>query len=123
MKKSVLSIALLTGVALTAQANQPSEAEARGLVKDYMSQLKPALMKSMKEGGPVNSIDVCHTKAPQIAHDLTQKSGWKINRVSLKPRAVNAKPDAWEKPFWNVLTLNWPKASQSKAWKFPKLLL
>jgi len=97
MKKSVLSIALLTGVALTAQANQPSEAEARGLVKDYMSQLKPALMKSMKEGGPVNSIDVCHTKAPQIAHDLTQKSGWKINRVSLKPRAVNAKPDAWEK--------------------------
>lgn len=123
MKKSGFSIALLTGVALAAQANQPTETEARGLVKDYMGQLKPALMKSMKEGGPVNSIEVCHTIAPQIAQDLSQKSGWNINRVSLKPRAINANPDAWEKTVLERFDAQLAKGEPIKEMEFSQVII
>jgi len=95
MKKTLLGLssALLAFPAFATSTNE----EARGLVKQFMGELKPALKKGMQKGGPVNAIEVCHTKAPQIAQTLSQKSDWEINRVSLKPRGATAKPDAWEK--------------------------
>ncbi|MDR9498412.1 MAG: DUF3365 domain-containing protein [Hydrogenovibrio sp.] len=95
MKKTLMTVAILAGFGSQAWA-APSNDEARELVKSYMGQLKPELKKGMKNGGPVNAIEVCHSKAPQIAAELSKQSGWHINRVSLKPRAESGQPDAWE---------------------------
>lgn len=71
--------------------------EAKAIAQQFQGQLKPELKKGLQKGGPVHAIEVCHTKAPQIAHKLSQKTGWKINRISLKPRGANATPDLWER--------------------------
>ncbi len=70
--------------------------QARELAKQFVGQLQPELGAAMKAGGPVNAIGVCQTKAPQIAQNLSAKSGWDLKRVSLKNRAATAKADNWE---------------------------
>lgn len=71
--------------------------EAKGIVKQFGGTLKPQLGKAMKSGGPVKAINVCSKQAPAIAHDLSQKTGWLVKRVSLKARnSSTAIPDAWE---------------------------
>lgn len=81
----------------------PDHAEARSIVKEFGGQLVPALKGAMKSAGPVAAIDVCNTKAPAIAKDLSAKhTPWQVNRVSLKPRGASATPDAWE-----TATLKW----------------
>ncbi|MBK8974241.1 MAG: DUF3365 domain-containing protein [Hahellaceae bacterium] len=74
--------------------------EAQAIVQQFAGQLKPALQAAIAEGGPVNAINVCAEKAPEIARSLSEQSGWKVRRVSLKARNPSAVPDAWEK---NVL--------------------
>lgn len=77
-------------------ASDKDLAEARQLVQQFAQQLQPALGQAMRSGGPVEAIDVCKVKAPEIAQNLSQTSGWEVNRVSLKNRAESAKPDLWE---------------------------
>ena len=67
---------------------------SKDVVKEFGMKLKGHLQKAMKSGGPMAAIDVCHTQAPKIAKELSDKTGWDIHRTSLKPRAT--KPDAWE---------------------------
>jgi len=104
MKKQIIS-ALFVALPMTAIANTDIPAkhqEARLLAKEFLGQLKPELGKAMKSGGPVHAVETCHSKAPAIAEALTKKSGWNINRVSLKPRAKTAYADSWE-----TKTLEW----------------
>jgi hypothetical protein len=74
--------------------------EARGLVKEFFGALKGELEAAMKAGGPINAIGTCNLKAPEIAHQLSQRSGWELARTSLKLRNQDNAPDSWEK---NVL--------------------
>ncbi len=72
-------------------------AEAMEVVKRFASRLKPEMKKAMKSGGPVNAIRVCSVMAPAIAREVSRETGWKIRRVSLRPRNPGtATPDAWE---------------------------
>lgn len=75
--------------------------EARSLAQTFQGQLKPALKKGMQTGGPSHAIEVCKSQAPQIAKQLSQQSGWQIQRVSLKPRGANGSPDQWEEATLN----------------------
>jgi len=68
---------------------------SKEVINKFAAQLKGELQKSMKEGGPIQAISVCHEIAPKIAQQLSAETGWDIHRTSLKPRAT--KPDAWEK--------------------------
>lgn len=96
---AILSVAITAAASVSASAAEvaPSNVEeARGLVKMFGGQLKPELQKSMKSGGPVASVEFCHARAPEIAQSVAEKSGWSVNRVSLKPRGATAQPDSWE---------------------------
>lgn len=85
----------------TANANADTEGlqnEGLGLIAQFAGQLKPALVKAMSEGGPVAAVAICSAKAPEIARQLSDSSGWSIRRVSLKTRnATAATPDEWER--------------------------
>ncbi len=76
---------------------QQNVREARNLVKEFGGTLKPLLVSHFKNDGPVAAIDVCSKSAPEIARNLSQKSGWDIKRVSQKPRNIKTgSADAWE---------------------------
>ena len=98
MKTSLL-IVLACGAALgtAIAAEPPAEVlEARGLVKQFGGGLKGRLVEAMKQGGPVNAIEVCHTDAPAIAQKVSADSGWEVARTSLKVRNPGNAPDPWE---------------------------
>ena len=85
-------------IALAADVDQTKlKEEAIGIVKKFGGSLKPELKKAIQAGGPAHAIAVCSDKAPEIAKNLSNETGWKVKRVSLKPRnATSAIPDAWE---------------------------
>ncbi|KUJ71168.1 DUF3365 domain-containing protein [Thiomicrospira sp. WB1] len=122
MKKTWIAATIVAGLSTQAWAT-PTHDEARQLVKSYMGQLKPELKKGMKNGGPVNAIDVCHTKAPQIAADLSEQSGWHINRVSLKPRAKSAQPDAWEEEVLTKFNQQLAEGTNPKKIEFSQTVI
>jgi hypothetical protein len=72
-------------------------AQAKALIKEFATTLQGELQTAMKAGGPVNAVGVCKDKAPAIAADLSEQSGWEVGRTSLKIRnaALNS-PDQWE---------------------------
>jgi len=98
----ITPILVATAVAgLTVASDPPDQAaleqKARSLVRTFAGQLKPALKEALTSGGPVAAIDVCASRAPMIAAQLSEASGWKVTRVSRRPRNINsAQPDAWE---------------------------
>jgi hypothetical protein len=95
---------LMTAVLLIAsplRAEQPQQDELKkqaiNLIKQFGGTLKPELKKALKSGGPAHAINICSEKAPAIAKDLRDSSGWYIKRVSLKARnSSSAIPDSWE---------------------------
>jgi hypothetical protein len=104
MNKPLLAgSALALSAALAATTLQGSETsadyadQAKGLIKQFATTLQGELKGAIKEGGPVNAVQVCKDRAPAIAADLSQESGWAVGRTSLKTRnvALNT-PDAWE---------------------------
>ncbi|RTZ59200.1 MAG: hypothetical protein DSZ32_05650 [Gammaproteobacteria bacterium] len=98
MKKAILTSAILlaAGMAQASEDLTPRIDASRAAVKSFMTQLKGELQAGMKAGGPVNAIDVCHTKAPEITSSVSKEKGWEIGRTSLKPRNPANKPDQWE---------------------------
>ncbi len=91
------SIAVLFLAVLLAPASLASESMARDIAQQFVGQLKPRLVSALQEGGPAHAIEVCAEDAPAIARELSLASGWSVKRVSLKPRNLDAAPDAWER--------------------------
>ncbi|MBF0284239.1 MAG: DUF3365 domain-containing protein [Magnetococcales bacterium] len=75
----------------------PRVAASRAVVQEMGEQLKGELIGALEAGGPAKAIPVCQQKAQVIAGEISQKKGWKVARVSLKPRNPANTPDAWEK--------------------------
>ena len=104
MNPKLIALALSLPVALSFQTAQAEadkaklKKEAVSIVKKFGGTLKPELQKAIKAGGPPHAISVCSEKAPAIAENLRNETGWYIKRVSLKARNnKTAIPDAWEK--------------------------
>ena len=49
----------------------------------------------MKQGGPMAAVGVCNQRAPEIAAQLSEETGFELSRTSLKPRANP--PADWER--------------------------
>lgn len=95
--KRVALLTLVMLVPLAAQAEAPEQAalqKSQEAMKEFGMTLKATLQAAMKEGGPMNAIPICHSEAPKIAQQMSEKYGVDIHRTSLKPRATP--PVAWE---------------------------
>ncbi len=68
---------------------------SRDVTKVFGKTLKGHLQQAMQQGGPLQAIEVCHEIAPQLAGEMSRKTGWDIHRTSLKPRRTP--PDDWER--------------------------
>lgn len=91
----LLALAVVMPAIAEQRATMPDAAEARALVKEFGSTLKGELQAAMQSGGPTAAIEVCHTRAPEIAAQLSTE-GWEVARTSLKPRNPENAPDDWE---------------------------
>jgi len=96
-KKAVPVMLLAAALPVVADQNPdtPDVAEARAMVQKFGGTLKGELVAAMKADGPVAAIEVCNTRAPEIAAELSQGQ-WQVARTSLKTRNDNNAPDAWE---------------------------
>ncbi len=118
---SILAITLLISSFL-ANASQELHRDALGLVKQFGATLKPQLIQAIQQGGPLNAVDVCAIKAPQIARDLSEQSGWNIRRVSLKNRNASAAADAWEQSVLEEFELQLSAGKPSKELEYGALV-
>lgn len=73
---------------------EAARAAAMALLKTLGGELGQAMGD---EGGPQRAIGVCRERAPAIARDLSLEHGWRVTRVSGRPRnALLGTADAWE---------------------------
>jgi hypothetical protein len=99
MRKIVLSLIALGLAACQSVSNEELDrrtAESRAVTMEFMKTLKGELQTAMKAGGPVNAIQVCNKRAPEIAAGFSEKKGWMVARTSLKYRNPDNAPDPWE---------------------------
>lgn len=91
--------AALAGLMLSAHAaDDPILLEARAAATTLPAKLLTALNGEIARVGPEGAIPVCKDLAPAMAKEIAASSGWRLKRVSLKPRnPQRATPDAWEK--------------------------
>jgi hypothetical protein len=98
--KKILSLALLCTLpfnpALADDDIEKRVNESKKVVQAFFGELKGELTKAMKQGGPLNAIQVCNKTAPAIAHAMSEIHNMKVGRTSLKPRNPENSPDAWE---------------------------
>ncbi len=101
MLRLFFTAAFFSSVSFSAQSAEPARQEltleAKQLMQNYTKQLKAALGSAMKNGGPMAAIDVCAQKSPEIAYNLSEKSGWTIGRTSLKARNPAGEANNWQK--------------------------
>lgn len=71
--------------------------EARQVAQSVPPRLLAVLQEEIARGGPEGAVQVCRDKAPALAREASEKSGWAIRRVSLRNRNPRAVPDAWER--------------------------
>lgn len=89
--------ATATRPALAGEPPDPRIAQARAIVKDFATTLQRELQTALQAGGPVAAVAVCHSRAPAIASQLSDKYGWDVSRTSLKTRNPANRPDDWER--------------------------
>lgn len=101
---TIVGLSALGPAALAAQADDgppPSPAvqaqlqEYKATMKAFGKTLKGELQAAMKQGGPMAAVQVCNQRAPEIAAEMSRKSGYTLRRTSLKPRATP--PTDWER--------------------------
>jgi hypothetical protein len=90
-----LLLALTTSLAALAAEPDPV-LEARHASLLLIRTLGGELKASMAKNGPERTITVCEGRAPEIAAQLSSKTGMRIRRVSTRNRNPHAVPDAWE---------------------------
>lgn len=99
IRTALFGLFLFATGAVAASAEDPDrfQEEGRKVVAELAARLGAELQKEMKAHGPASAIRVCRDAAPEIASELSRKTGWKVSRVSLKTRnAALGMPDAWE---------------------------
>ncbi|HWQ38629.1 MAG TPA: DUF3365 domain-containing protein [Burkholderiales bacterium] len=70
---------------------------ARIVANELAQKLGAALREQLAASGPEGAISVCKDMAPQLAGELSRRTGWRVARVSLRTRnPLLGLPDAWE---------------------------
>ena len=69
---------------------------ARNLISQFSHELESTLSAALKENGPAYAVQVCQTRAQEIAAAFSV-GGWSIKRVSEKWRNFADRPDSTER--------------------------
>ena len=70
-------------------------AEGKALMQAFATALKGELKGAIDRGGPVEAIEVCNIRAPEIAAEVSEGTGWRVARSSHRLRNPENAPDAY----------------------------
>jgi hypothetical protein len=101
MRKIIAVLAFCVPFTAVADEIQERKQASATVIKEFANSLRAELQRAMKEGGPVQAIEVCNQLAPSIAQEQSAKTGWRVARTSLKVRNPDNAPDAWETKVLN----------------------
>jgi Protein of unknown function (DUF3365) len=77
--------------------NESAMQETRDIGAEMLKELSQTLQAAMAEGGPLNAIGVCKTKAPEIAMNLSMKNQVQVYRVGTRARNPDmGVPNDWQ---------------------------
>lgn len=93
---TLLCCAPLGSILADNHGNEARVEKSKAVIQEFFGKLKGELESAMKQGGPINAIEVCNRVAPGIAHELSTKHNMSVARTSLKTRNPDNAPDAWE---------------------------
>ncbi len=96
--------------------------EAKQITKAFGGALKARLQAAMKEGGPVNALDVCSKEAVSITAQVAKEKGALISRVSLKNRNQMNVPNEWQKKVLEDFDARAAKGEDIKKMGFAKIV-
>ena len=94
---AMISLLLVAAGPVAASDLSPQLQASRAAIQQFAQSLQGELQAAMKAGGPVEAIEVCHTRAPEIARQVSRERGLDIARTSLKIRNPGNRPDGWER--------------------------
>jgi hypothetical protein len=69
---------------------------AKAAVQALASSLKTELLTAIEADGITGAIEVCHSRAPAIAADISQRQGLEVYRVSQRNRNPDNAPADWQ---------------------------
>jgi len=95
-KSLFLLLTALTLPASAALADATQQDKASAAVQAFATALKTELMAAMQSGGPVAAIEVCSTRAPEIAEAVSEEQDVEVYRVSLNNRNAENAPNHWQ---------------------------
>jgi hypothetical protein len=95
VSRLLLSVALLINLQARAE-DAPWLLDARKVASAVPLKLLEVLNAQIAKDGLASAVAVCNEKAPQMAKNASEQTGWTIRRVSLRNRNPKAVPDAWE---------------------------
>lgn len=79
------------------------KARSAALADRYQAELMAQLQAALAAGGPTAAIEVCAEVAPEIAANLSEESGAKVARTSLRVRNPDAFPTTTERAMLIVM--------------------
>lgn len=93
----VTAVSLCASLAATAEVPEDWGARSSALADQLTNELKTELAAALQSGGPSAAIEVCRTRAPEIAARLSAQSGAKVGRTALRLRNPANEPDFHER--------------------------
>lgn len=90
------SLLVAASIVTPTAADEPTLEDGRALARSFAAELQAALQTAIADGGPVAGITVCKDRAPQIAAELSRRSGAKVGRVSRRFRNPNNLVEPWQ---------------------------
>lgn len=71
--------------------------ESRKVAADLLAQVRGELTRELEISGPLKAVVVCKYTVPEITSAISRRTGWRVTRVSLRPRnPALGSADAWE---------------------------
>ncbi len=89
--------ALITVPAQAGESAAAWDERSRALAEQLASELQAELKQAMQHGGPVAAIEVCRTRAPQIAARISASAGADVGRTAMRVRNPANAPDELER--------------------------
>lgn len=99
LRTALVFAALVAGVTGSAQAQdlEALKLDTRKNALPVLPKVVAMMQETVATQGVVEAIPVCKEKAPQLLKEQSEKTGWKMSRVSLKTRdPERGTPDIWE---------------------------
>lgn len=121
MKLSRITVAAAALAALAAGPARPPDelATARETAKQVMAGTKALLEAELKDKGPAGALGSCSRVALDLARSH-EREGWRVRRVSDRPRNPADAPDGWERrqlARFAAAQRRAPLAPESEAWE------